>query len=408
MTPQAFSYPVVANNSFIYVAPYGLTESLDYILKVNPKTYSVSKIKINVSDCFEKWQNGIVYQNYIIWLPYNESCILILDTTTDTVQYINLEFAAKGKFVQGHIYNDNLYALPYGEDKDFDWTIKLNLKTFEVISKRLFLTVEDAKRFHTTQISGDKIHGLPRGENPDPPTYNYRIEYNLSNGLHRLIYEGWRWIDLNEKYYSNKKFTTMAKVGNKLYAPPYSELPEFDYLGIYNGKSWNFQRTGITSTSRKYFTHIVASNGKVFFPPAGHDENWSEMLVINSLTDDWHTIDLGLGKESKKYFAGVENSQGKLFFIPRGGCVCEPEESWKSQGDLAEVLVVDSHTENFYTIDVGEYFKDNTTIEKYNKAVIVDDIIFAFPYGESDSFQTVLIFDSVNEKVINTIDLNDI
>ena len=31
-------------------------------------------------------------------------------------------------------------------------------------------------------------------------------------------------------------------------------------------------------------------------------------------------------------------------------------------------------------------------IEKYNNCVIKDDIIYAFPYGESESFQTVLMF----------------
>ena len=104
----------------------------------------------------------------------------------------------------------------------------------------------------------------------------------------------------------------------------------------------------------------------------------------------------------------VENSQNKIYYIPRGGCVCEPTDTWKKQGDLAEVLVVDTISEQFYTIDISEYFKDSTTIEKYNNCIIKDDIIYAFPYGQSDSFQTVLVFDTIKEQIIHTTDLNDL
>jgi hypothetical protein len=216
------------------------------------------------------------------------------------------------------------------------------------------------------------------------------------------------WKDYDAEPYSNKKFTTLAKANNKLFAAPYSENANFDVLLSYDGFDWNAERTNIKNTSRKYFTSTVAKNNKIFFPPAGHDENWSEMLIIDSTTNKWHTIDLKIGKESKKYFAGVENSKGKIYYIPRGGCVCEPEDTWKGQGDLAEVLVVDTNNEKFYTVDISEYFKDNTTIEKYNNCIIKDDIIYAFPYGESESFQTVLVFDTIKEQVIHTIDLNDI
>ena len=39
---------------------------------------------------------------------------------------------------------------------------------------------------------------------------------------------------------------------------------------------------------------------------------------------------------------------------------------------------------------------------------MINDVIFAMPYGESESFQTVLVFDTKVEKIIKTIDLNDI
>ena len=60
MTPQAFSYPTVANNGMIYCAPYGLTESIDFMLKFDPNNYTVTKIKLDVDNSKEKWQRGIV------------------------------------------------------------------------------------------------------------------------------------------------------------------------------------------------------------------------------------------------------------------------------------------------------------------------------------------------------------
>jgi len=412
LTPQAFSYPTVANNGFIYCAPYGLNDVINYMIKFDPNTYQVTRIPLEVNNSTEKWQNGIVYRNLIYFLPYNESKILVLNTDDDSVEYIELNVVGRGKYIQGHIFDNRIIALPYGEHESYNWALDFNMDTNEV--KLNYLEVDDdTKRWHTTQMLDGYIIGLPRGEDLETH-FNHGIVYDCFDNSYELTNLVDKWADYDKEKYCNKKFTTVAKANKKLYAPPYSEYPGFDILATYKtrsfatSESWSFTKTGITSTSRKYFTHVVASNGKIFFPPAGHDEDWSEMLIIDSNTDKWHIKDLGIGKESKKYFAGVENSQGKLYFIPRGGCVCEPEDTWKSQGDLAEVLVVDTNTEEHYTVDVGEYFKDNTTIEKYNKCVIINDIIYAFPYGESDSFQTILVFDTIKEKVIKTIDLNNV
>lgn len=406
LTPQAFSYPTVGSNGIIYCAPYGLTESVDYILKMNPTTYDVTKIPLEVNKSTEKWQNGIVFRNLIFFLPYNESKVIILNTDDDSVQYIELDVVGQGKYIQGHIYNNRIIALPYGEHNPFNFVLDIDTETLNYTLHKLDVK-PDTKRWHTTQLLGSCIYGLPRGENLDTH-YNDAIIYDCFDLSYNTVDLLQHWEDYDKERHCNKKFTTLAKANNKLYAPPYSEIAEFDILATLKDNAWNMQRTGIKATSRKYFSHTVAKNGKIFFPPAGHDEDWSEMLIIDSNTDKWHIKDLGIGKESKKYFAGVENSQGKLYYIPRGGCVCEPEDTWKSQGDLAEVLVVDTNTEEHYTVDVGEYFKDNTTIEKYNKCVIINDIIYAFPYGESDSFQTVLVFDTIKEKVIKTIDLNNV
>lgn len=407
MTPQAFSYATVGTNGMIYVPPYGLNASINYMLKMNPVTFEIIKISLLVDNSTEKWQHGIVIDNKIYFLPYNENKIIILNTDDDSIEYETLPVAGKGKYIQGHIVGDEIIALPYGEHETFDYVLHFNTKTKSITMVKLEMPINDQKKWHTTQVLNNIIYGVPRGESLTQ-YFPYRIEYNCVNQEYSLIDMSNNWKDYDAESYSNKKFTTLAKANNGLFAAPYSENANFDVLLSYDGVNWNAERINIKTTSRKYFTSTVTKNNKIFFPPAGHDENWSEMLIIDSNTNKWHTIDLKIGKESKKYFAGVENSKGKIYYIPRGGCVCEPVNTWKSQGDLAEVLVVDTNSEKFYTIDISEYFKDNTTIEKYNNCIIKDDIIYAFPYGESESFQTVLVFDTIKERVIHTIDLNDI
>ena len=110
MTPQAFSYPTVGNNGLIYVPPYGLNESLDYMLVIDPKTYSIEKIALEVSDCYEKWQRGIVVGSKIYWLPYNEKNILVLDTKDNSIQYIEVPIDGQGKYIQGHVYKNKIYG----------------------------------------------------------------------------------------------------------------------------------------------------------------------------------------------------------------------------------------------------------------------------------------------------------
>jgi len=408
MTPQAFSYGTLANNGMIYMPPYGLEDSLDYMLKLDPTTYTVSRIQLTVGNSYEKWTTGIVVDNKIFFLPFNEDRILIVNTDNDSVEYIMVGAVGKGKHYCCHLYNNKIISLPYGVDTEYNYAIIFDIATYDVIYKNISTPINDTKKWHTTQLIGNTIHGLPRGERWSAPYFPYRIEFNCDDYSYNLIDMSVLWTDIDKEGFSNKKYTTLAKYKNKLFAPPYSENKNFDLMSMFDGSKWSYINTNLKTTSRKYYSHVVASNGKIYFPPAGHEETWSEMLVIDGETNDWLTVDLGIGKESKKYFAGVENSQGKIYYIPRGGCVCEPESDWKRYGDLAEVLVIDTNTDLCYTVDISEYFLDNTTIEKYNQCIIVNDKIFAFPYGESSSFQTLLVFDTITETVIKTIDLNDI
>jgi len=406
MTPQAFSYGTIGNNGMIYLPPYGLSESLDYMLKLNPETYEITKIRLTVDNSMEKWTVGTVVDNKIYFLPYDESSVLILNTDTDTVEYINLGVEGRGKYNSAHYYNGKIISMPYGVGSTYDLAIVLDTNTHE--HKLIKINcIPDQKKWHTTQLIDNKIYGVPRGERWNKPYFSQRIEFNCDTLTYELTDMSYLWVDIDQQEHSNKKYTTMAKYKNKLFAPPYSENPNFDLMLTYD-KGWIYEHTGLTKTSRKYYSHTVASNGKIYFPPAGHDEDWSELLVIDGETNKWYTKPLGIGKESKKYFAGCENSMGKIYYIPRGGCVCEPIDNWKKFGDLAEVLVIDTKDDSHYTVDIGEYFQDNTTIEKYNHCILYKDIIFAFPYGESDSFQTVLVFDTISEKVIKTIDLNEL
>ena len=59
MTPQAFSYPTVGADGIIYVPPYGLTESLKFMIAINPETYEIRKIPLVVNESKEKWTVSI-------------------------------------------------------------------------------------------------------------------------------------------------------------------------------------------------------------------------------------------------------------------------------------------------------------------------------------------------------------
>lgn len=408
MTPQQFSYGTLGSNGMIYLPPYGLKESIDYMLKLNPETYEITKIPLMVDGSTEKWTTGTVIKNRIYFLPYNESSVLILDTNTDSVEYIKLDIKGSGKYNNGHVYKDKIIALPYGVDDHYDYAIIIDTVTNNIMLRHISTSNNDKKKWHTTQLIGNTIHGVPRGERWSKPYFSHRIEFNCDTFSYTLVDLQPLWIAIDEQSHSNKKYTTLAKYKDKLYAPPYSENSDFDIMLKYDGKQWHHEHINLKSTSRKYYSHTVASNGKIYFPPAGHEENWSDLLVVDGETGKWYVKDLSIGKESKKYFAGCENSKGKIYYIPRGGCVCEPENKWKQYGDLVEVLVIDTNDDSHYTIDISEYFTDNTTIEKYNQCIIVDDKIFAFPYGESDSFQTLLVFDTISENIVKTIDLNGI
>lgn len=413
MTPQAFSYATVSSTGQIYVPPYGLTECVDYMLKIDPTTFQITKIPVHNSGSTERWTYGVELGGWLYFLPYNENCILAININNDCVEHIHLKWPEgtkqiKGKFISFHVFNNKIISLPYGESEPFDYVLVYDTNKRQETFIKIDCEINDCKKWHTAQLLDNFVYAVPRGERWDANYFPYAIEFNCDTLSYSLRDISNFWTDIDQQEYSNKKYTTIAKSKGKLYAPPYSENPNFDTLLIFKDGTWSAYSTNLTKTSRKYYSHTVAKNGKIYFPPAGHDEDWSELLIIDPDTDQWQTLELGIGKESKKYFTGVENSQGKIYYMPRGGCACMPIDSWKEYGDLVEVLVVDTKNDSFYTIDVSEYFLDNTTIEKYNCCVIKDDIIYALPYGESETFHTLLIFDTISEQVIKTIDLNDI
>jgi hypothetical protein len=407
MTPQSFSYGVLGKDGLIYLPPYGLNECLDYMLSLDPETYAIKKIPVSVDSSFEKWVVSVVVRDKIYVLPYNESSMLIIDTDSNTVNTINLNLAGKGKYTSAHVYKDKIYALPFGIDSEFNQVLVVDTITDTFQTVELDIPINNEKKWHTTQIIDNIIYGMPRGELADP-YFPYRIEFDCNTLDYQLTDISNLWSDIDKQGYATAKYTTMAVYKDNLFVPPYCRNPNFDLMAMFINGQWSYTHTGQTTTSRKYYTHTVSKNGKIYFPPAGHDEDWSELMIINGETNQITIKDLGIGKESKKYFAGCENSQGKIYYIPRGGCVCMPEDSWKELGDLTEILVVDTSDDSTRTIDVSEHYKDSTTIEKYNNCVIVEDKIFALPYGESKGFQDILVFDTVTEQVIKKINLDDL
>jgi hypothetical protein len=407
MTPQAFSYPTVGEDNIIYVPPYGLTEELDYMLAINPVTYATLKIPLTTNGTLEKYTFGIVTDTKIYWLPYGESRVLVYNKLTERVKYIDITWPdgmdkIKGKFVQGHVYKDKIYALPYGEDQPLDVVLIIDLIEDSYKLVKLSIPETDCKKWHQSVIRDGIIYAVPRGERADNP-FNYAIEFNCNTLGYKLINFSKFYPGFED---SRMKYTTISIANEVIYAVPYGYENDFDFLLKNVNGEWTSERTGIVGTTRKYFTHIKTKNNKLYFPPAGHHATWSKFLIIdNGIVK---TIDIDVTKETKKYFAGIENSKGNVYYIPRGGCVCDPDADLKLTGDLAEILVVNTKDDSFYTVDISECFTDNTTIEKYNACCIVNDIIFAMPYGESESFQTVLVFDTINEKIIKTMDLNDL
>lgn len=412
MTPQAFSYATIASTGKIYAPPYGLTECVNYMLKIDAKTYHIEKISLINSTKTERWTRGIEYNGFLYFLPFNEDCILCINLQNDKIEYIDINWPdeskkIRGKYISFHLYKNKIYSLPYGEKSPFDHVIVFDPITKNMDFIKINLDINDCKKWHTSQILNNTIYAVPRGERWKNNYFPYGIEFNCDTFDYKLNDFSLFWKEIDQQEFSNKKYTTLAKSNEKLYALPYSENPNFDVMLKFD-KEWTAEKTGLTADSRKYFASVTAANGKIYSPPAGHKEDWCEMLIIDPIIDRWYKKDLYIGKESKKYFTGVENSQGKIYFMPRGGCACSPVETWKQFGDLAEILVVDTKDDSHYTIDISQYFLDNTTIEKYNCCVIIDDKIYAFPYGESETFHTLLVFDTKIEKVIKAIDLNDI
>ena len=50
----------------IYCPPYGLNEAIDYMIKIDPISYNITKIPLIVDTSTEKYQYGTVVGNKII------------------------------------------------------------------------------------------------------------------------------------------------------------------------------------------------------------------------------------------------------------------------------------------------------------------------------------------------------
>jgi len=405
MTPQAYSYPVVGPDNLIYIPPYGLNKELKHMLCLDPETLKITKLRLVTNGTKEKYTHGIVSGSLIVWIPYGDNRILVRDTISNITLQIQIDLPTsdeftKGKYVQGHLYKNKIYALPYGENNEFDYVLVFDLTTLKASTIKLNIPNNDKKKWHQSVMRDGIIYAAPRGERKKS-TFNYAIEFNCDT--HEYILK-----DLSRLYNdTSMKYTTIAIANNVIYSPPYGYRNDFNKMLVNKNNEWSSVELDLGLTTRKYFGHVKTKNNKLYFPPAGHEVDWNKFLIIDGNTGQHKTFDVPIGKESKKYFVGVENSQGFVFFIPRGGCVCDPTAEWKKNGDLAEMLVINSNNDSITTIDISRCFTDNTTIEKYNACCILNDVIYAFPYGESETFQTVLIYDTVNYE-IRTLDLNEL
>ena len=215
MTPQAFSYGHVAPNGMVYMPPYGLTESINYMLKLDPVTYTITKIPLRVDSSFEKWVFGVTVE--------------VIDTKDDSVSYIDLDVKGKGKYSYAHLYNGKIYAMPFGIGSEFDHVLIIDVATDTIRTIKLNIYPNNEKKWHTTQLLGNIIYGMPRGELTDPH-FPYRIEFNCDTLEYKLVNMAHLWSEIDQEGYASAKYTTLAKYKDKLFAPPYCRNPNFDLM----------------------------------------------------------------------------------------------------------------------------------------------------------------------------------
>ena len=130
MTPQAFSYATVANG-MIYCPPYGLTESLNYMIKIDPITYSVKKIPLEVDNSTEKY----IYGTYLLF--FIMVFALILNITL--IPFYGIAGAAFATALSTVVYNllKYLIILKIFKMQPYDTS---SLKILLVIAISLFIT----------------------------------------------------------------------------------------------------------------------------------------------------------------------------------------------------------------------------------------------------------------------------
>ena len=105
------------------------------MLKFNPKDETFTRIKLEVSDCTEKWIWGTAWRNKIIVLPYNEKNIIIIDTDDDSIEYSELEY--KGKPSGLNITEATYWIHVLQEENEPFCFVIIPVKKLKIIVKKL-------------------------------------------------------------------------------------------------------------------------------------------------------------------------------------------------------------------------------------------------------------------------------
>ena len=129
---------VLANGSY-YSPPRGETLDYDTILKFNPTTEEVTLIKVGSLPLSKrKYSDFIPVGNKLFALPFGREQelhhMLVLDTTTDTTELIELSVPPfMKKYNVGVLLDDIIIAVPYGhkDDGDANYGLVFNTTTYE-------------------------------------------------------------------------------------------------------------------------------------------------------------------------------------------------------------------------------------------------------------------------------------
>jgi hypothetical protein len=282
---------VLATNGKIYGIPGQDTQ----ILVIDPTNDTVSYIDTMIAGT-NKWTGGVLAPNGKIYAtPDNDDRILKIDPDLNTFSFINSGFTGSGKWQSSGVVapNGKIYFLPSNQSN-----ILVLDPTTDTLTTIPGLGLSPQKWRSTTLIRNGKIYALPNADTNllvlDPTTNTFTLIPGPIPGPSNK-YIG-AIIAPNEKIYGVPTIETRVMIVDTIPA-----TPTFDITSI----------TGLTVLD-KFNGGVLAPNGKVFMIPA---TNSPAMLVVDSKDNSWDLTSL-VGFSPNTSRGAVLAPNGKIYTIP--------------------------------------------------------------------------------------------